>query len=141
MKYIRKAGILFFWLAVWFAAGRIVENSLVLVGPEEVFIALGRLTFFCVLEDGVVFAGTYCKRIPCGIPCRYASGGSGLSLPVLPGTDLAGDLSDESSSGCVVRDPGADLYGIEESGTLNCIFAGNSDRLLQYVKRLSEHGS
>ena len=45
------------------------------------------------------------------------------------------------SSGCVVRDPGADLYGIEESGTLNCIFAGNSDRLLQYVKRLSEHGS
>ena len=43
MKYIRKAGILFFWLAVWFAAGRIVENSLVLVGPEEVFMALGRL--------------------------------------------------------------------------------------------------
>ena len=43
MKYIRKAGILLFWLAVWFAAGRIVENSLVLVGPEEVFMALGRL--------------------------------------------------------------------------------------------------
>ena len=43
MKYIRKSGILLFWLALWFAVSHLVKNSLVLVGPEEVFMALGRL--------------------------------------------------------------------------------------------------
>lgn len=43
MKYLRKTAVLLFWLLVWFLLGRIMSNSLVLVGPDAVFLALCRL--------------------------------------------------------------------------------------------------
>lgn len=38
-------------------------------------------SFFCVLEDGVVFAGTYCKRIPCGFLAGMLLGGAAYRFP------------------------------------------------------------